>query len=181
MLFFLTSLSVVLPLLALVIEHAGQERISERHHSHHDTYAASPTFTRALMYAMLLTGCLGIVLAWLCDQRALSASPMLVLAFFDAFLLTSLLLWLCVRRYRVSTFDDSMMVVPLVGRRVWVRYNDIDRLEWSGVRTGGGLRNLDVWIGGRRVATLRGIVDIEQILMSVDRFDLLPRAPRRHP
>lgn len=173
----LSGLALALPLLALVFEYTGNARISERHHSHHDTYTVSAEFTRSIVSAMVCMGLLGVILAWLCDQRLFHTSPLLVLAFYDALLLTFFLMWIGIRRYRVSTFDDSMMVVPFVGRRTWVRYNEIERLEWSGVRSGSGYRNLDVWVGGRHVATLHGIVDVEQILMNVDRFDLLPNNP----
>ena len=68
-----------------------------------------------------------------------------------------------------------MVVTPVVGRNVWVRYDEIERLEWTGLRMESGFRSLAVWVDGRRAATLLGIVDVEQIIMSMDRFDLLPQ------
>ena len=44
------------------------------------------------------------------------------------------------------------------------------------MRTGTGFRNLEVWVDGQCAVTLLGIVDVEQIIMSIDRFDLLPQS-----
>ena len=171
----LVVVAVVVPLVALVFEHVGNVRISERHHSHHDTYVVSVEFTRSLVLAMTFMAVLGLLVTWLCEQDVFLSDGVVVLGFFDAFLVTCLVMWAVICRYRVSTFNDSMAVTPLVGRKVWVRYDQIERLEWSGMRSGSGFRSLDVWVDGRRAVTLLGIVDVEQILMSIDRFDLLPQ------
>lgn len=171
----LVAVALVVPLVALVVEHVGNVRIAERHHSHHDTYVVSAEFTRSLVLAMSFMAALGLLVAWLCDQDVFLADEVMVLAFFDAFLVTCFVMWSLICRYRVSTFSDSMAVTPPLGPKVWVRYDQIDRLEWSGLRVGTGFRNLVVWVGGRRAVTLLGIVDVEQIIMSIDRFDLLPR------
>lgn len=171
----LFAIALLVPLAAMVLEHMGDVRISERHHSHHDTYVVPVSFTRAIVLAMTFMGVLGLLLGWLCHEGVLSVSPLVVLAFFDAFLVTCLGLWLCIGRYRVSVFSDSMVVTPVVGRNVWVRYDEIERLEWTGLRMESGFRSLAVWVDGRRAATLLGIVDVEQIIMSMDRFDLLPQ------
>ena len=163
----LVAIAIVIPAVALVLEHVGNVRISERHHSHHDTYVVPVSFTRLIVLAMTFMATLGLLLAWLCD--------VLVLAFFDAFLATSFVIWRFFCRYRISTFDDCMVVTPLIGPKVWVHYDRIDRLEWSGLRKESGFRNLVVWVDGRRVVTLLGIVDVEQVIMSIDRFDLLPQ------
>ena len=167
---------MLVPLVALVLEHAGNVRITERHHSHHATYVVSAPFRRSLVLAMTFVAVLGLALAWLCEADVFVADAELPLVFTDAFLVTCFALWCFLCRYRVSTFGDCMVVTPLVGPRVWVRYDDIDRLEWRGMRMESGFRSLAVWVGGRRVVTLHGIVDVEQIIMSIDRFDLLPQA-----
>lgn len=171
----LVAIAIVIPAVALVLEHVGNVRISERHHSHHDTYVVPVSFTRLIVLAMTFMATLGLLLAWLCDIGVLHAEVSLVLSFFDAFLVTSLAIRCVFCRYRVSTFRDCMVVTPLLGPRVWVHYDRIDRLEWSGLRKESGFRNLVVWVGGRRVVTLLGIVDVEQIIMTIDRFDLLPQ------
>lgn len=171
----LIAVALVVPLVALVVEHVGNVRIAERHHSHHDTYVVSAEFTRSLVLAMAFMAALGLLVAWLCDQDVFLPDEVMVLSFFDAFLVTCFVMWGLICRYRVSTFSDSMAVTPPLGPKVWVRYDQIDRLEWSGPRVGTGFRNLVVWVGGHRAVTLLGIVDVEQIIMSIDRFDLLPQ------
>ena len=171
----LAVVAVLVPAVALTLEHLGNVHISERHHSHHDTYAVPAPFTRAIALAMAFMGAMGLLMGWLCRENVFEASHVTVLAFFDAFLVTSLVAWAALRRYRVSVFGDSLVVRPFFGREVWVRYSEIERLEWSGIRMESGFRSLDVWIGGRRVVRIDGIVDVEQIIMSIDRFDLLPR------
>lgn len=174
--FVAVAVAVLVPLIALVAGHVGNVRIAERHHSHHDTYVVSAEFTRSLALTMTFMAALGLLLAWLCERDVFLTGAVTVLSFFDAFLVTCFVMWCCVCRYRVSTFGDCMVVTPLVGPKVWVRYDRIDRLEWAGVRSGTGFRNLVVWVDGRRAVTLLGIVDVEQIIMSIDRFDLLPQA-----
>ena len=158
--------AVVAPLSALLHERAGTVRMSERHHSHHDTYVVPASFTRSITLAMLFMSALGLLLALFCKAHVLFARPLVVLGFSDAFVLTCFVMRWVLCRYRVSTF---------VGREVWVRYDQIERLVWSGLRMESGFRTLDVWVDGHRAVRLRGIVDVEQIIMSVDRFDLLPR------
>ena len=62
----LASVEVVLPIFALLFEHVGNVRISERHHRHHDTYVVPVPFTRGLVLAMAFMSVLGLVLGWLC-------------------------------------------------------------------------------------------------------------------
>ena len=69
-----------------------------------------------------------------------------------------------------------MIVTPFVGHDVVVRYDQIERMEWAGFRKGSGYRDLDVWVGGSHAVRLSALVDLEQILMSIDRFDALPSA-----
>ena len=171
----LVAVAAIIPVVALAFEHVGNVRISERHHSHHDTYVVPVEFTRSLVLAMTFMAVLGLLVAWLCERDVFLADVVVVLGFFDAFLVTCFVMWSLICRYRVSTFGDSMAVTPLVGPRVWVRYDQIERLEWTGMRVGSGFRNLEVWVDGRRAVTLLGIVDIEQIVMSIDRFDLLTK------
>ncbi len=171
----LVAVAALVPVVALVFEHVGNVRISERHHSHHDTYVVSVEFTRSLVLAMTFMAVLGLLVAWLCERDVFLADENVGLGFFDAFLVTCFVMWSLICRYRVSTFSDSMAVTPLVGPKVWVRYDQIERLEWTGLRVGSGFRNLEVWVDGRRVVTLLGIVDVEQIIMSIDRFDLLTK------
>ena len=45
----LVAIAIVIPAVALVLEHVGNVRISERHHSHHDTYVVPVSFTRLIV------------------------------------------------------------------------------------------------------------------------------------
>ena len=100
-----------------------------------------------------------------------------MLAFFDAFVICLFAAWLALCRHQVALFEDHMVVTPLVGRRVLVRYSDVDRLSWGGVRHGTGYRNLRVGVGGAYAATLLGVMDIEQIMLHLDRFDAIEYGP----
>lgn len=168
--------AVAVPLAALLMERAGSVRITERHHSHHDTYVVSAPFSRALVTAMSFMSVLGLTLAALCSLGVFVGDGSFSLAFADSFLVACFVMWCMLCRYRVSTFHDCMEVTPLVGESVWVRYDQIERLEWVGLRMESGFRSLNVWVDGRRAVTLLGIVDVERIVMRMDRFDLLPPA-----
>lgn len=171
----MAAIEVLLPLFAFVYERGGSVRISERHHSHHDTYVVPATFTRGLVIAMAFMGALGVALGCLCAALELSPGPRVVLAFFDAFVVTCFALWASLGRYRVAVFGDHLTITPFVGRDATVRFDRIDVMRWAGMRMGSGYRDLVIWADGRRVGRLSGMVDIEQILMAIDRFDALPR------
>lgn len=173
---FLALAAFVVPLCALYIERTDDVRLSERHHRHHDTYLVPSSFTRALVLATVFMGGLGLVAGWLCVQGIIPASPLMTILFFDAFVAVCFVSWWCACRYKVSVFGDCMIVTPFLGPAVWVRYEDIERMEWVGFRNASCFRNLAVWVGGRRVVTLSGVVDLEQILMRIDRFDVLPNS-----
>lgn len=171
----LAAVEMILPLLALLFEHVGNVRISERHHSHHDTYVVPATFTRGLVIAMAFMGILGLVLGWLCAAIEFLPSPLPVFAFFDAFIITCFAMWASLGRYRVAVFDDHLTITPFLGPDSVVRFDRIDVMRWAGMRKGSGYRDLVIWADGRRAGRLSGMVDIEQILMAIDRFDALPR------
>ena len=169
-------ISGLIPLVVSAIEWLSSGDISERHHSHHDTFTITPSLTRSLVIAMIFMGVTGIVMGWLCQVDVFEAEPTVVLGFFVGFLVVTLVLWAAMRRYRVALYDDHMVVSPLIGGDVSVRYADISKMEWSGVRTRSGFRNLAVFVGDNRVITLWGGLDLEQILMRIDRFDALARS-----
>lgn len=170
----LVAVAVAVPLASFVLMRLGSVRITERHHSRHDTYVIPVAFTRSLVHMMAFMGAMGLFLGWLCSSSVFVADPPEVLAFFDAFIVTTFTLWLVLTRYKVSTFEGHMIVTPFVGHDVVVRYDQIERMEWAGFRKGSGYRDLDVWVGGSYAVRLSALVDLEQILMSIDRFDVLP-------
>ena len=171
----LMVVAIVIPVLAALIETMGGVGIAERHHSHHDTYVVETSFSRALVIAMFFMGIVGIVLSWLCTMGVFIASPLVVITFFVAFLVVMFSMWICMRRYRVATYEEYMDITPFVGGNIHVVYRDIERMEWYGPRSGTGYRNLMVYVDGRPVGMLWGILDLEQILMRVDRYDVLGR------
>ena len=169
----LTGIAIAIPILALLLERLGGIGISERHHSHHDTYLIASSLSSALVVAMVFMGITGLLLAWLCNVGVFHADATVILGFFAAFLFVLFVIWLCIRRYRVATYDSCMIVTPFVGPATTVRYRDIESMEWGGIKSGTGYRNLNVYVGGKRVAMLWGVLDLEQILLRIDRFDVL--------
>ena len=169
----LTGILIAIPILGVLFELLGGSGISERHHSHHDTYQIVSSLSSALVVAMVFMGVTGLLLSWLCNVGVFNMDTTVTLGFFAAFLVVLFAIWLCLRRYRVVTYDACMIVTPFMGKSVTVRYRDIDRMEWTGIRTGTGYRNLNVFVDGKRVAMLWGVLDLEQILLRIDRFDVL--------
>ena len=170
---------------ALLVErYSGHARLVERHHSRHDTYAVPPQFTHAIAKGMLVASTMGIVLATMCMSKIFSASATLVLVFFDAFVLTAWLMWLGLCRFKVSLFQDrngsgaggEIVVTPFVGREICIVYNDIFSMRWTGIRRASGYRDLRITTFNGKSATIWAVVDIEQILLHIDRFDALAPA-----
>ncbi len=171
---FLALFAIALAACAMLLERHAPVRISERHHRSHDTFVVNGTFTRSLAIAIVVSGIIGLLLSYLCIVDVFDADPVVIMAFFDAFLVTLFVLWVLMSRYKVSLFDDQLFVTPFMGRDISVFYSDIDRITWSRKSFDVGGRNLKIWIGGEKVATIWGIVDVERILMRIDRFDAFP-------
>lgn len=169
----LVALAVVPPTIAVVLEFMNSVRLSERHHSHHDTYGVSIVMLSVLVMAMVFMGLLGLVLSWLCYVGVFHADGTVMLGFFSSFVLVMFVMWMAMRRYHVSTYDDYMVITPYVGKSQTIHYDKIERLRWSGSRSFFGDRSLSVIVGGKVVAVLVGVVDIEQILQSINRTDIL--------
>ena len=75
--------------------------------------------------------------------------------------------------------DNQMIVTPFLGGDVTVGYADIESMEWTGFRKGTGYRDLAIYVGGRKVVTLVGVLDLEQVLVRINRFDVLGRSSSR--
>lgn len=165
--------AAVLPVLACLVEWAGSVGISERHHSHHDTYVISSALSRSLAFAMVLMGAIGLMLGWLCDVGGFDASADVVVPFFSSFVVVLFVLWAFMRRYRVSLYDDFMDVRPYIGHMRTVKYDQIERMEWTGVRCGAGFRSLVIYPAGELPVKLPGVLDLEHILVRIDRDDAL--------
>lgn len=165
--------AVVIPLVATLMLVRGNGTIAERHHSHHDTYLIANTFTWTLVFAMIVMGSLGILLGWLCTLDVFTSDSIVVMGFFDAFIVVAFASWLLLRRYKVVTYDDHMSVTPFVGFTVSIAYDRISSMEWLPSVLLLGNRNVRVYVDGRRSALLWGALDLEQILIRVNRFDAL--------
>ena len=175
MLAALLSIMAVLPgALATLIEHVGAPlRLAERHHAHHDTYVVPPDFTRSLVVAMLVMGCTGVLLGVFCFVGLFDTSQELVLVFADGFCVTMYVMWLMLGRYKISLFEDRAVLTPLWGQDRFFFYNDIAAMDWAGIRRNSGYRDLVVTLKDGQRLRIWGIIDIEQILLHTDRFDVL--------
>ena len=167
---------ILIPLGAALIERSGNVLIAERHHRHHDTYAVSPQLLNALVKTLFVMGAIGVLVGLLTQRTDYWCEQAFVLAFFDAFVITVFLAWLMLSRHKVSLFEDHMVVTPVIGRDITVWYANIDRLSWCGLRYASGYRSLRVSVDGRRATTVYGVIDVEQVLLHVDRFDVLELA-----
>lgn len=169
----LPALCVAIPLLATMRLRLRDEGFSERHHSHHDTYVVSISFTWAIMLAMIVMGVLGNLLGWLCSIGAYEANYIVVMGFFDVYLLTSFLYWVCLVRYKVVTYDDRMEVTPFIGRKARIPYKDITAMTWVPSILMQGRKSLRVYVGKKQRALLWSGLDLDQILIRINRFDKL--------
>lgn len=165
--------AVAIPFIATLMLVMGNGTIAERHHSHHDTYVIAGTFTSMLVFAMIVMGTLGILLGWLCTLEVFTSDSVVVMGFFDAFIVVAFAGWLLLRRYKVVTYDDYMTVTPFVGLTVSIAYDKISSMEWLPSILLPGSRNMRVYVDGRRRALLWGALDLEQILIRINRFDAL--------
>lgn len=177
MIFWILAAScVVFPSVAMVAEWIVGNRLSERHHSRHDTYVISFALTGALALAMLFMGILGLLLAWLCRVGVFRAEMTTMMGFFSSFVIVMFVMWMTLRRYRVATFDDHLELTPFVGLMRTIRYADIERMRWTKGLGFSGNRSILIIVGGKVVGTLIGTFDLDQILLSINRNDVLENA-----
>lgn len=169
----LTVLAAGIPLTAALILRVSDGGIAERHHSHHDTYVIASTLTWTLVFAMVIMGSLGVLLGWLCIVGVFVVDVAVVMGFFDAFLVVSFVYWWLVRRYKVVTYDERMEVTPFFGRTVSIDYEEISAMEWTSSLLLPNSRNVRVFVGHRRRALLWCGLDLDQILIRINRFDTL--------
>ncbi len=196
MISLLMLISTVPALVANVFEHFFTSfRIAERHHSHHDTYVVPPLFTRGIALCLLVTAFVGDLTAIMCLMGVYSANPVTVLGFFDGACLALFVAWYVLCRYKVQIFDAgadgraeegapqarAVVIRPLVGKRKVVYVDQITHMNWFGVRKTSGYRDLMIWENERRKTHIWAIVDLEQILMHIDRFDAFPQAGEEAP
>lgn len=164
---------IAVPIAAAVMELYVNSRLSERHHSHHDTYSMPTVIFSVLVIAMVFMGVLGCLLVWLCHMHVFNADETVMLSFFASFEIVMFVMWYVMRRYNVSTYADHMEVTPFVGKTRSIKYEDIEHLRWSGSKPPATDRSISVIVDGKIAATILGSLDIEQILLSINRDDIL--------
>lgn len=169
----LTAAAAGIPLFAAMVLWFSGGGIAERHHSHHDTYVIASTLAWTLVLAMVVMGSLGVLLGWLCIVGAYDADIEVVMGFFDAFLSVTFVYWWLLRRYKVVTYDTYMEVTPFFGRTATIAYADISAMEWLPSILMPNSRNVRVYVGHRRKALLWSGLDLDQILIRINRFDAL--------
>lgn len=169
----LAATCAVFPIIAMLLEWVFDVRLSERHHSKHDTYVISSALTGALALAMLFMGLLGLILSWLCHVGVFRANNTSMIGFFASFVLVMFVMWMALRNYRVATYDDHLEVTPFIGRMRSIRYQDIEQLRWTSSWLPTSNRSLSIIVNGESVAVLIGTFDIDQILLRINRNDVL--------
>lgn len=173
----LVILCALVPLVAAVSEWFISSGISERHHSHHETYVTPRAMTSVLVIVMVFMGLLGILLSWLCRLGVFVADETAMISFFAAFDVVMFVMWAAMRRYRVSTYDDHMVVTPFLGKSKTIRYADIDRLQWLPPTLLTRGHSLAVVAKGKVQAVLNSSFDLDQILLRINRNDVLENTP----
>lgn len=167
-------LIVAIPVVSTVLEWLLLNGIPERHHRHHDTYRVSNTLTHVQVLVMDFMGVLGLVFYVLCITGVFQTNTRVLLAFFTAFLVVTAAYWSDMHRYKVVTYDDHMFVSSFIGPGKTVYYDKILRMEWRPARPFSSFKNVHVYtedLPGH--VTLWGILDLQQILLSINRFDML--------
>lgn len=175
----LMLVAVTMPLVAATHLWSKEAEISERHHTHHDTYVIGSTLTWSLVPAMIFMGALGILLGWLCMIGVFEVDACVALCFFDSFLVVVFVYWWLLRRYKVVTYDDHMEVTPFIGSKATISYRQISAMEWTPSYMNHNGRNVRVFFGNRNHALLWSPLDLDQILIRIDRFDALADQPLR--
>lgn len=164
---------VIVPLVALLFENRGSRlRMEERHHSHHDTYVISPGLSRVMVNSMVIMAAAGIILGLLAFVDLFEEPPIVIISFFVAYLVVAFVMWYLMTRYRVSVYEDHLEVTPMIGEKKSVAFSEIESMRLVMPRLG-LRRTVYVYKGGSRVITIWGMVDVNQILVRINRFDVL--------
>lgn len=166
---------IIVPVLAVIIEWRFGSGISERHLRDHDVYTVSHTLARVPVVIIVLMATIGLVLGWLSGANILMVREALIMSFFSAFLIVLFVMWAALKNYRVMTYDDYMLVRPFIGPTRKIHYADIDHMRWTNTRNLVSNRNIAVYVNGKVLAVLIGAVDLDQILLRINRDDVIER------
>lgn len=167
----LMTLLLVLPTVAVVVTLLSGLEMPERHHLHHDTYTISPVIGRSYVLNMLFMGMLGTLVGWLCHLGVFSADPLVPALFFTAFLVSLYLILMFVLAYRVTLYDDHMVVRLAFRPTRTIYYDEIERMEWLPSVLDPRLHDLGITPRTGRRLRIWCLLDIEQMLLRVDRYD----------
>ena len=137
------------------------------------------SLTRSLIIDMAFVSAIAVILGWLCYVNVFTPNPDIVMAFFASFSVVMFMAWYILSRYKVSLFDDEMVVVPFVGSEISINYQDIKRMEWVGGRRGSGFRDLLILTSNASKVRLSGMIGLDQVLLKIDRFDVLAHSSTR--
>ena len=148
----LTAVAVGVPVLAVVLEWMGSADISERHHSHHDTYVISPGLSHVLVNSMLIMAAAGIILGLLAFVDLFEEPPIVIMSFFVAYLVVAFVIWLFMTRYKVSVYEDRLEVTPMIGERRSVMFDEIESMRLVMPRLG-LQHDVHVYKDGSRIIT----------------------------
>ena len=164
---------VGIPLFAGILMLLAATDLSERHHLHHDTYSISQAMPNTLVLVMVFMGVLGALTGWLCHLGVFGSDPIVPLGFFASFQMALLFAFFGVIRCRVMAYDDRMVVRPWIGRSKQVAYKDIVRMVRSLSLLSPHFHDLRVYTASGDRVRVSGLLDVEQMLVRIDRFDVL--------
>ena len=162
-----------LPLVAGIISLLTLADISERHHIHHDTYSVSQVVSRTIVLVMAFMGVLGGVTVWLCTLDVYTVDPEVPLGFFAAYQITSFVAFISLIRCQVMCYDDRMFVRTWFGRQHEIPYADITHMKRTPMFLSSHFNDLVVETADGGHLTISGLLDIDQMLVRIDRFDVL--------
>lgn len=193
---------VVLPLIVIARAWQQSGVLAERHHAHHDTYGISTTLLLCIAICVIFMSSIGICITSLCATNVFHSDAVCVGWFFVAFVVTVFVLWRVLSRYCVATYEEEMYITPLIGSTFVIPYKDISHMEWTSLIPGTSHQSLRIsstssYLFADFVAMsaqqaqsshaqehkqpcarpfsgiIWGIIDTEQILMRINRFDVL--------
>jgi hypothetical protein len=161
------------PVVAALMAMLSGESLAERHHLHHDTYAVSQVASRSLMLVMVFMAVLGCLSGWLSQLGVFATDPRVPLWFFVSFEVSLLVAVIALSRYRVMAYSDRMVIKPAFGRTHTIFYRNIRHMRRTPSTMAEGMYDLMIEDQDGTVLGISGMLDIERILMRINRFDVL--------
>ncbi len=177
---------VVVPLCALLFVWHRRSSLPERHHAHHDTYTASTLFIYSLSALTVCITCVGVCLTCALQFEAMPSPWDDVIAaasFFAAFSYTLSCALIIISRYSIQTYENEMHLTTLMGATYVIPYADIVSMYWtsrSSFLEAPALRLCYTPVPDQSAhhahpvhIKIWALLDIDQILLRINRFDVL--------